>query len=102
MQNMDLFVNVSHKPSSEANSRFGGKNTSAAGSSVMEKYQKQRNHHLPLGGMIGERAAKYLTIYENSNDDGTGGGNPTQPLLQKQKQQSAFRRGARMSLDMGD
>ena len=84
MQNMDLFANVTHKPSSETNSRFGGKNT-ADGNSIMEKYQKQRNHHLPLGGMIGERAAKYLTIYENNNNDGDGmgAGNSTQqPFLQ--------------------
>ena len=62
MQNKDLFVNVLHKPS-DTNSRYGGN------SGNLEKYQKQRNHHLPLGGMVGERTAKYLTIYENKNSD---------------------------------
>ena len=99
MQNKDLFVNVS------VNSSIG--DNQHPPQHHMTKYQKQRAHLLPLGGMMGERAAKFMTLYDGGFE-GAGKGNslPSDSMLpspQEDKHKtsaSAIRRGARMSLDM--
>ena len=62
MQNKDLFMNVS------VNSSIGGEKPP----NNLQKYQKQRAHHLPLGGMMGERAAKFMTLYDGEFDETMG------------------------------
>ena len=90
MQNNDLFVNVSIRTSDGLSKP----------KDVMQKYQQQRMHHLPLGGMIGERIAKSMTLYNSE------GRNNSEPDLTNETRAthkisaSAIRSGARMSLDM--
>ena len=62
-------------------------------------------HHLPLGGMIGERIAKSMTLYENEGRINTEpsheyGGVRNQAKASLKNSSSSIRRGARMSLDM--
>ena len=67
MQNKDLFVNLS------VNSSIGDNQNPVQ--HHMTKYQKQRAHHLPLGGMMGERAAKFMTLYDGGLEGASKGNN---------------------------
>ena len=91
MQNRDLFVNVTVKSGLDQQL------------TNMTTYQKQRAHHLPLGGMMGERIAKSMTFYNDQSYNSTEPDLDSSLIMENNHKSSAsaIRREARMSLDMG-